>query len=252
VAGRTRVRCAPGSPAAENINVVAIDACEVMPHYAITLTTVDPEFSAGRFREAMAQWFRWLRSEVGPVEYLGNVEWSTGESERSGGLRRMHQHTLTKGEPGWDLDGLWREGKSRWEKLTGAYRIELRELRTPAGACAYFVAHHHKREQAALEGWSGKRFRPSKGYFTRPVSELREQARDQRARGIVLLHLIERYGENIERLVTPEELERKVQARLAKPPPLLVRVQTVPSAFGDDDLPSAWETEVVGLFRRGA
>jgi hypothetical protein len=237
--------------AAENINVVAIDARDDMPRYAITLTTVDPAFSSRAFRVAMAQWFRWLRSEVGAVRYLGNVEFTTGEAATSGGHRRIHQHTLVKGEDGWDLDGLWRAGKARWESLTGAYRVELRALRTPAGACAYFVAHHHRAEQAAPPGWSGKRFRPSKGYFTRPVPELREQARSQRARGIALLSLIERYGEELEEEFAPDELEALLDDEQAKPAPELVRVQTVPTAFDDDGMPTAWETEVLGPFRRG-
>jgi hypothetical protein len=240
--------------AAENVNVVAIDAGRAMPHYAITLTTVDPAFSAHRFREAMAQWMRWLRSEVGSVEYLGNVEWTTGQAATSGGERRMHQHTLVKGELGWDLDALWRDGKALWERLTGAYRIELRELRTPAGACAYFVAHHHKREQAPPAGFDyGKRFRPSRGYFSEPLPLLREQARAKRARGIALLTLIEQYGEHLEDELPADELERWLADEQAKPPPQLVRIQRVPTNFRD--LPDGgcepvdWETQVLGPAR---
>jgi len=237
--------------AAENINVVAIDAGQDMPRYAITLTTVDPWFSPHRFREAMAQWMRWLRSEVGSVEYLGNIEWTTGEAETSGGHRRMHQHTLVKGEQGWDLDGLWSDGKALWERLTGAYRIELRELRTPAGACAYFVAHHHKREQAPPAGFDyGKRFRPSRGYFSESLPALREQARAKRARGIALLSLIEQHGTDLENELQADELERWLAAEQAKPAPQLMRVQRVPTEFRDlpngGCEPIAWETEVLG------
>jgi hypothetical protein len=52
-------------------SVVGIDAREGgHPGDGITLTTRDPRFDSRRFRECAAQWFRWLRSEVGPLEYM--------------------------------------------------------------------------------------------------------------------------------------------------------------------------------------
>jgi hypothetical protein len=162
--------------------LVGLDAREHgHPGHAITLTTRDPDFDSARFRECCTQWFRWLRCEVGvPVEYLGVVEFTTGRGARSGGRRRMHQHTLVKGLPAdADLDALWREGKARWERLTGAYRVELRQLHSAGGATRYIVAHHHKADQAPPIGWSGKRFRPSKGYFSQPVGELRRQVAEK-------------------------------------------------------------------------
>jgi hypothetical protein len=169
--------------AIENVLVVDLDSRKgSCPGHSITLTTRDPDFDPVRFTRAIAQWFRWLRCEVGPVEYLGLIEWTTGKGARSGGRRRMHQHTLVKGLPDdADLYALWRSGKRRWDRLTGAHRVELRELRSPAGATAYTVAHHHKTEQAPPRGWKGKRFRPSKGYFDRPVPELREEIKARMA-----------------------------------------------------------------------
>jgi hypothetical protein len=144
--------------AAENVQVVKLDAQERMPTFGITLTTADPDFPARRFRTAMSQYFRWLRREF-PVEYLGLIEWSTGRALTAKGHRYQHQHTLVKGIPtGTDTDPLWRESKRRWEHLTGAYRVEFRELRTPAGAISYMVAHHHKAEQATPEGRSSTGF----------------------------------------------------------------------------------------------
>jgi hypothetical protein len=165
--------------AIENVLVVGLDAREASaPRHGVTLTTRDPRFDPGRFREAAAQWFRWLRREVGPVEYLGLVEFTTGRGQRAAGARRMHQHTLLKGLPEEaDLDELWRQGKRRWEQLTGAWRIELRELRTAGGAVAYIVGHHEKVSQAPPGYWKGKRIRPSKGYFVRPVGELRAEVK---------------------------------------------------------------------------
>jgi hypothetical protein len=46
------------------------------------------------------------------------------------------------------------------------------------GAIAYLALHHHKLEQRPPKGWTGKRFRPSRGYFNRPLPELRAEARE--------------------------------------------------------------------------
>lgn len=95
------------------------------------------------------------------------MEWTTG----SGGHGRLpHGHLLLKRlPPGVDLSPgceLWRSVSERWKKLTGgAFIVELRELRSPAGAIAYTVAHLHKKDQAPPPEWRGKRFRPSKNYF---------------------------------------------------------------------------------------
>lgn len=214
--------------AAQNMLVVGIDARERMPRHGITLTTKDPAFDQTRFREAIAVWFRWLRREVGPAQYLGLLEWTTGRAATSGGHRRMHQHTLVKGLPDdVDLDDLWRHGKTRWERLTGAYRIELRELRTPMGALAYTVGHHHKGDQAPPPGWSGKRFRPSKGYFERPIVELRAEAARDRSRRVRLLKLVDELQEQD---VDPDQLDEELWQQLLKPPapPTVVRVKMTP------------------------
>lgn len=106
----------------------------------------------------------------------------------------MHQHTLVKGlSEDADLDALWLAGKRRWERLTGAWRVELRELRTARGATAYIVGHHHKGEQAPPRGWKGRRFRSSRGYFSRPVPELREEVKD-RMQFVAARKAIERVG----------------------------------------------------------
>jgi len=146
----------------------------------------------------VAQWFRWLRSEVGQVEYLGLIEWTTGNGAQSGGHRRMHQHTLVKGLPDdADLDALWRAGKRRWERLTGAWRVELRELRSAGGATAYIVGHHHKGEQAPPRGWKGRRFRASKGYFApRTSPQLREEVK-ARMRSVAARRAVEAALDNV-------------------------------------------------------
>jgi hypothetical protein len=187
----TPVRC--GAPnrcpycawrtASENAQVIYLDALEEAPTCVLTTTTAlgwERRWSA--LREAEAQLWRWLRAELGRVEYCGFLEWTTGRSARSRGQRLPHLHHFVKGIPQRELAMLAGEISARWLAATGgdAWRVDLRPITSAGGAIRYFVVHHEKQEQAPPSGVAHtKRFRPSKGYFARPVRELREQAAAQ-------------------------------------------------------------------------
>lgn len=188
--------------------VVKLDAELNMPTVGLTTTTRDPNFGLKRLRQAEASLWRWLRkSPRGPLlhdlEYLGFLEWTTGDGTRSGGHRRPHEHHLAKniapdhelmeeidrvdlnGRPVRDRDGnveratrLEQIVSRKWHEFTGdAWVVEVRPLRTPVGAIAYLTLHHHKREQAPPPGFTGRRLRPSKGYYELPIDDLRTLAR---------------------------------------------------------------------------
>lgn len=163
----------------ENAIVVQLDAERFgYPTLGVTLTTVDPQTAMPAFRRDVEKVVKALRRREPDVEYLGMVEFTTGRSARSGGFRRVHQHLLLRGvlpSVAPDLENVLRRV---WEARTGANRVEARELRTPAGATAYLIHHHRKRDQAPPAGWSGKRMRPSRGYYGQPVGELRVEARE--------------------------------------------------------------------------
>jgi hypothetical protein len=165
--------------ASENAVVVARDALEQgPPRLGMTLTTVDPQYRADEFRRSVEQVMRAVRRVGGPdVGYLGQMEWTTGQGRRSGGARRAHVHVLLRRLAAEVAPDLEERVRRVWLGRTGADRVELRELRTAAGATAYLVLHHRKREQAPPEGLRVTRFRPSANYFDRPVSELRVEAR---------------------------------------------------------------------------
>lgn len=233
--------------AVENVGVVMIDSREEQPRAGMTLTTRRADFDMTRYRRAVFAIFRWLRSEYGAeLAYLLLMEWTTG----SGGHGRLpHGHLLVKRLPA-DVDlspgcELWRELKTRWERHTGAWMVELRELRTPGGAIAYMVGHHHKSEQAPPEGWSGKRFRPSQNYFVRPIVELREESRAERARAIALLRLADVHGDALLELAG-DTIDGLVDELLDGPTPELVHVAEIPTAFDDDGIPSSWDLQVMG------
>lgn len=233
--------------AVENVAVVALDARDEQPTVGMTLTTRSPDFDMDRYARAVADVFRWLRREFGPeVAYLLMMEWTTG----IGGHGRLpHGHLLVKRLPA-ELDlspgcDLWRQLKARWEKHTGAWRVELRELRTPGGAIAYMVGHHHKGEQAPPAGFTGKRTRPSQNYYVRPIAELRQEARAHRARAIALMTVAEVYGDVVLELAG-DVVDDLVAEQLAGSSAELVTVAELPTDFDADGLPVAYELQVLG------
>jgi hypothetical protein len=164
----------------ELARVLLLDAADDAPGFAITLTTVDPDTTAALYRRASAVLWKRLRRRYGRVEYFGFIEFTTGHGIRSGGRRRMHGHYLVKFR---DAEPIPAEAErlvlETWQSLTGAYRIEVEPLRTPAGAMTYLSLHHQKPQQAPPLEWRGMRSRPSKHYFSKPVAKLRDTAREQ-------------------------------------------------------------------------
>lgn len=148
------------------------------PGHVLTLTSRKPVTSAAEYRRACEFFWRAFRRRYGHVEYCGFVEWTTGEAPRSGGQRRLHSHWLVKGAEG--LHGVvevqaW--ASEQWRNLTGAWVVEFAELRTVGGVVGYLALHHEKISQAPPKGWTGRRLRPSAGYFARSGRERRERAR---------------------------------------------------------------------------
>jgi hypothetical protein len=240
--------------AVENAWVVRQDAEICLPEVGFTLTTKAAHTAPARFRQDVAWAFKSLRREpwARDARYLGQIEFTTGEGKRSGGARRIHQHGLLKDVDRSRSADAGEVLRRAWLPRTGAHRVEAHELHRPAGAIAYLVNHHAKTAQRPPAGWSGKRLRPSKGYYERPITELREEARaylaDKRTRAAVERLLLE---ENAwDALPELDEVDALVdelhdEARNAGPP-LLVRTQRVPTDFDSEGLPSAWATEVVG------
>jgi len=262
----TPVRC--GSPnlcrpcswmtALENAVVVRADAAIVLPEIGFTLTTRAATTPPKTFRRDIEQVFKALRREpwAKDARYLGQVEFTTGAGKRSGGARRIHQHGLLKDVPRDRAADVGELMKRVWLPRTGAHRVEAHELFRPAGAIAYLVNHHQKSAQTPPRGWSGKRLRPSKGYYERPITELREEARaylaDDRLRNEVAQALAaETSWESLPDDVLEQIGERWTAAAKANPPEL-VRTANLPQTFGDDGRPTSWAVEVLGAVVDGA
>lgn len=167
----------------EDATCLFLDAREQQPALAITLTTATPweQLDPAVYRRASSQLWRELRARYGRVEYVGLIEFTTGQSERSRGRRFMHGHYLVKGIDPDQVLAVEALARRVWKRCTGAYIVEVSELRSAGGAIAYMGLHHRKPQQAPPEGWRGMRLRASQGYWHRPIAELREVARRELA-----------------------------------------------------------------------
>jgi hypothetical protein len=155
------------------------------PGHVLTLTSKEwftgtgDKLTAKAYGRACATFWQAFRRRWGrSVEYCGFIEWTTGEARRSGGKRRMHSHWLVKGLVVDDVAEVEAWVSAEWRKLTGAWVVQLAELRTVGGIVGYLALHHEKASQAPPEGWTGRRLRPSKGYFATDGKTRRERARE--------------------------------------------------------------------------
>jgi hypothetical protein len=179
--GCGRVRCAACG------KIHALTALEMVrntsermgnPSVALTLTSWDPYRDVEKtWAKDVEQVIRALRRRCPTLEYLGFMEWTEGSKARDG-LRRPHMHALMRGVPLDLVDDLEQLTRKVWTERTGAHVVELAPLRAAANGVAYLALHHLKPAQHAPEGWSGRRLRPSRGWWGAPAKELREWARE--------------------------------------------------------------------------
>jgi hypothetical protein len=122
-----------------------------------------------------------------------------------------------------------------WRDKTGAWRVECRPLFTPMGAIAYLVLHHHKREQGPPAGTKHvKRLRPSRGYFGRPVGDLRRESRELLREERLYAELVEVLGIPdrapsylVEDLIAEHVDEARARAKCGRPELVHVRERAV-------------------------
>jgi hypothetical protein len=162
------------------------DALVEQPKYAITLSTRSVVWDGGRYREGKAQLLRELRSEFGRVEMLEFMEQTSGQAPRSGGHKRGHGHNLVKMDAGGQVLELEKLTRSIWKRTLGAWQVSVVELASAGGAVAYLTVNlaleKGKAVQAPVDLPKGTRtFRPTRGYWSVAVAELRERAKDQNA-----------------------------------------------------------------------
>lgn len=159
------------------------------PEYFLTLTLKDPlplwrsaptgeqidrhaeaEALRDRLTRALSRLVEEIRGQFGPAEYLAVVELTTGR--RTPG-HRPHLHILMRG-PGVPKRWL----KARWCFHTkGSFVVDVQGLRTPEQAGEYLIGYtllgRKRAQREHLTDWPGPRIRYSRGFFPRPVAEIR-------------------------------------------------------------------------------
>ena len=218
--------CGPRS-AMVTAKMIGIDAQICQPTVCSTFTTRDP-VSQGRLREVSAQIMRLIRHELGPVRYCSFLEFTTGKAALSGGLRRPHLHTLWKDAPPDAAPVIAGAASHVLEQASGAWRHDVGEIRTPAGATMYVARHHQKEEQAPPRWWGPtRRVRPGRGYYELPAPQLRRMAGGS-MKQIRLYMRLERELRELNPDVPDDVLEHYVDQRvteeLEQPPPEVVRI----------------------------
>jgi hypothetical protein len=215
--------------------MLGLDALVVPPTVAITTTTRD-WLDDARLREGTAQYVRKVRREVAPsFQYAWLREWTTGHGLHSGGVRRTHKHFLGKGVSEEDCDPLVICARDVWGRIAGATQHHAQPVWDAGGVARYvagLVEHHLKEGQAPPAGWKGRRFGTSKGYYSRPASELRAEAEeavhDERLRCRLEAALRDELEEIGAGPISDEALEALLAIRFgeerAKPSPRVVSV----------------------------
>jgi hypothetical protein len=165
----------------ETARCLLLDARAELPSVCVTLTTNDPATAPATYRQGSKSLFRRLRRRYGRVEYFGAIEFTTGRARTSGGHRRLHGHYLVKGPPAEEAAAIETLTRETWRATTGAWIVEAAPLASPGAALGYLGLHHRKPEQAPPAEWRGMTERASRGYWQRPIAELRAEARAELA-----------------------------------------------------------------------
>jgi hypothetical protein len=156
------------------------DALRDAPKLAIVLTTRDPHTTPAEFRRATKTLWQALRRAAaargGTADYFGRIEFTTGEGPRSGGWRRIHVHYVVKLRGCESGSWVFELVQDTWRASTGAWRVQVEELRTQVGALHYLWLDQAKVTQLPPKEWRGMVDRASQGYFSEPVGVLRERA----------------------------------------------------------------------------
>lgn len=202
--------------------MVGLDSEVRQPRVVSTFTTRD-RVTPATIREASSYILKLVRSEIGPVEYCHFLEFTTGRAERSGGVRRPHLHTLWKGLDPEDGPVVSAIAAHVLERVSGAYRQEVEEIRTPGGAMHYVASHHMKESQAPPTWWPrSRRVRPSKGYWSWPGGQ--KQLRELAQAKVRERRIVRQLEGAMEQQNVPEEVLWEVlDDVLAQPPPSVVR-----------------------------
>jgi hypothetical protein len=227
--------------AVENAEVLALDAMtNSAPELWSVLTTRTATIDTTSFQGARDRSLRAVRQRWPEAQRAQLIEFTTGMGRNAGGERRPHWNDTWKGVPRDEADELQERLAWAWCKLVDAepQAQHVQPISETGGLMRYLALHFQKESQQPPHGWRGHRFRTTRGYLAVPLEHARSQARDA-LRMRRELWRAERAG------YTGQDALAVAQAAFDTAASLdwsLVRLQEIPTDFGPDGLPSAWET----------
>jgi len=200
------------------------------------MTTTNRWVSAGELRQTTAQFVARVRKEVAPgFQYAWLREWTTGLKARDG-RRRTHYHWPCKGVDRDASGALSAIASEVWGRRAGGYVAGVKPVWDATGLGRYvagLVGHHLKAAQGPPDGWKGRRYGTSRGYYSAAASELRARAeaivRDDRLVALLERELADEFG-GPDAIEGPwadlwnEQLEHRYVAAIRRPPPRVVEV----------------------------
>jgi hypothetical protein len=160
----------------ETVEMLLLDAAEYAPTLWVVLTARE-HLTRAQCRDHLRQLRKAAKRRWPDVEWFVQVEF-----QRRGAL---HLNLLIKGVPVEDREQLHDLLSERWCARVDALPVAQwsGEVTDAGGVAKYLaktLAHGLKSEQAPPIGWRGHRTSQTRGYFVRPASVMRDEARVSR------------------------------------------------------------------------
>jgi hypothetical protein len=234
--------------AVENAEVLAMDAMtNTAPALWSVLTTRTATIDTGSFQRAREAVMRATRRRWPDAERAQLIEFTTGLGTHSGGDRRPHWNDTWKGVPAADGEELQDVIATAWCARVDAEPVgqHVQAIHETGGLMRYLALHFQKESQQPPAGWRGHRFRTTRGYLAVPLEHARDQARQAlRLRRELWKARRDGYEGQDALDVATAALDTANALDWS-----VVRLQQLPTAFGDDGLPSAWTSMPVEIAR---
>lgn len=237
--------------ALENSELLQLDALRgEAPQVWAVLTTPRTEHDQAAYYRAHEAVRRAMRRIWPAYRAAALLEFTTGYGTGSGGLRRPHWNLMIKGGPtptpddvGQVLDVVETEWCPRVDGSIDAQHVGT--INEAGGLMRYLALHFQKESQSPPEGWTGQRFNAMRGYLWTDTPTAREEAR----RSLRLKRELWKLRHSGLPAEIVNELAERAVYEAGELAWELVRLQELPTEFGDDGMPAAWTTEVVPVGR---
>ncbi len=233
--------------AIENTELLALDAMHgEAPAIWLVLGTGTDELDPKVFYAARHHVTKELRRKFPDrgIEWGALVEFTTGYSKQSGGRRFPHWNVLPKGLYEADIEAVRNVVERVWcGRKEFKANIEAQHIGTihaAGGLMKYLALHFQKESQSPPAGWKGHRFLKSRGYLWTDTPTARAAAKQS-------LKLKRELRKAIAQGWTGEEADNLAHQALEDANALtweLVRLVELPTAFGIDGFPTAWQDAV--------